>query len=527
MSVNGISKDMLTLLHLNDKHMPAASRDPLINSEMIITSNTTTINSEIEIITNDKVPYFKNFYNKENGDIIKITNTNNISESNNYTRTIIFNKKYKMFVLSKNINNYTKTLYICTPFDKLESNGIDMLDWGDYVVEIKNTSNMFTINGITKIYKKEIDKKSVRIIDFLILNIVAFGKVINFMSKIDSMANVIYTYDMFDLYKFDFQKSYDEVIKSKYNFCIESNILNKSIYNSIFTDISITDNKQVAIIRDNFGYILQHIMISRLLYYEGNIKEICSNDMERHILLGNTMKRLNTTYTDEFIIKDKNGNFVNIKNAGTLIFDTGNANVCIAGIDFLKKLGYSEKDFKPMLKTETSGVGKGSVSYNKYIELTLKIDPKVKNTSLNKEYTFVAFIGMETLPDTLLLGQSAESLRQFFQDSYCIGYNSDRAKYEQAKSQIMKDYDELNKKLDELINIHSKNIITEQAILIYATLNKNIFTRFLQLVNNKEDINKYDILINKLQQIKRLLESDPNKSVYGEIFNKTIGQYIK
>ena len=124
-------------------------------------------------------------------------------------------------------------MYICTPFDNLDkTNGIDMLAWYDYVIEIKNTNNTFTINGLAKIYKKELDNKPTRIIDFLILNITAFGKVINFMSRIESMSNIIYTYDMFDLYKFDFQKSYDDVIKTKYNFCIESNILNKSIYNS-------------------------------------------------------------------------------------------------------------------------------------------------------------------------------------------------------------------------------------------------------------------------------------------------------
>ena len=238
------------------------------------------------------------------------------------------------------------------------------------------------------------------------------------------------------------------------------------------------------------------------------------------------MKRLNTTYTDEFIIKDKSGNFVNIGKAGTLVFDTGNANVCIAGIDFLRKLGYGEKDFKQMLTTGASGVGKGSILYNKYIELTIKIDPKAKNTSLNKEYTFVAFVGMETLQDTLLLGQSAESLRQFFQDSYCIGYNSDRASYEQAKAQTMKDYDELNKQLDELIKIHSSNIITQHAVLIYSKLNISLLTHFLQLVDNKTDLNKYDILVNKLQQIKKLIENQPNKQYYGEIFNKIIGQYI-
>lgn len=520
MSVNGINKDMLTLLHLNDKHMPTALRDPLINTDMNITSKITTENSSIEKITNDMIPpYFKKYYNKENGDIIKIIN--------NYTRTIIFNKKYKMFIVSKNVNDYVKTLYICTPFNNLESNGIDMLDWDDYIVEIKNANHTFTINGLTKIYKKEIDKKSVRIIDFLILNIIAFGKVINFMSRIESMTNIIYTYDMFDLYKFDFQKSYDDVIKTKYNFCIESNILNKSIYNSIFTDISMTDNKQVAIIRDHFGYILQHIMITRLLLNEDNIKEICSNDMERHILLGNTMKRLNTTYNDEFMIKDKSGNFVNIKKAGTLIFDTGNENSCIVGINFLRKLGYNETDFKPMLTIETSGVGKGSISYNKYIDLTIKIDPSVKNISLNKEYTFVAFVGTETLQDILLLGQSARSLRQFFQDSYCIGYNSDREKYEQAKTQIMKDYDELNKKLDELIKIHSNNIISDKVYFIYMSINKNIFTRFLQLIDNKTELIKYENLISKVRHIKRLIENEPNKKLYDVIFNETIGHYIK
>jgi hypothetical protein len=287
-----------------------------------------------------------------------------------------------------------------------------------------------------------------------------------------------------------------------------------------------TNNKEVSMVRDNFGYILQHIMITLLLHNRDDIKEICSNDMERHILLGNTMKRLNTTYIDEFMIKDKNAQFINIMNAGQIIFDTGNANLCIVGIDFLKKLGYSDKDFKPMLETATSGVGKGSITYNRYIELTLKIDPKVKNTSLNKEYTFIAFVGMETLKDTLLLGQSAHSLRQFFQDSYCIGYNSDRVEYEKNKAQTNKDYNEINSILDELIQIHTNRLVIEKAIMMYAKLNTSLFTRFLQLVDNKTDLNKYDILINKLQQIKKLLESEPNKSVYGEIFNKIIGQYM-
>jgi hypothetical protein len=526
MSVNGINSNMLTFMHLNDKHMPVGSRDSSINYNITTSEPINTKSSTITKITIDNVPYFKKYYREENGDIIMIMN--NIDLLNNYKKSIIFNEKYKIFVLSKNINNIIKTLYICTPFDNLDkTNGIDMLDWYDYVIEIKNNSQIFIINGLVKIYKKELDNKPTRIIDFLILNITAFGKVINFMSRIESMSNIIYTYDMFDLYKFDFQKSYDDVIKTKYNFCIESNILNKSIYNSIFTDISMTNNKEVSMVRDNFGYILQHIMITRLLHNRDDIKEICSNDMERHILLGNTMKRLNTTYIDEFMIKDKNAQFINIMNAGQIIFDTGNANLCIVGIDFLKKLGYSDKDFKPMLETATSGVGKGSITYNRYIELTLKIDPKVKNTSLNKEYTFIAFVGMETLKDTLLLGQSAHSLRQFFQDSYCIGYNSDRVEYEKNKAQTNKDYNEINSILDELIQIHTNRLVIEKAIMMYAKLNTSLFTRFLQLVDNKTDLNKYDILINKLQQIKKLLESEPNKSVYGEIFNKIIGQYIK
>jgi hypothetical protein len=281
-----------------------------------------------------------------------------------------------------------------------------------------------------------------------------------------------------------------KLLKAKYNFCIESNILNKSIYNSIFTDITFTNNKQVILIRDNFGYILQHIMVSRLLSNKDNIKEICSNDMERHILLGNTMKRLNTTYTDEFIIKDKTGKFVNIKNAGTLIFDTGNASVCIVGIDFLKKLGYGEKDFKPMLTTETSGVGKGSVSYNKYVELTIKIDPINKNTSLDKEYSFVAFVGMETLQDTLLLGQSAQSLRQFFQDSYCIGYNSDRAKYEKERVLILPYINELKITLETLIKMHTSEYIGFKVNEQYELINQSFIKEFFTLIDNKDDIKR-------------------------------------
>jgi hypothetical protein len=526
MSVNGFDYRVLTFFHLNEKNMPVASRDSSIGSDIVVKDDLPikTTNSTIQKL-NMKLNNIKNFLNFYQDDDIIMTN---IDKTNNYNKSIIINKKYKTFILSKNNNNYVKTLYISSPFENLDkTNGIDMNDWVDYMVDIEKDGSTFTINGLVKIYKKEIDGKSTRMIDFLISYITIAGKVINFMSRIDDMSNINYTYDMFDLYKFDLQESYDKVIKVKYNFCIESNILNKSIYTSIFTDISISNNKEISLLRDNLGYILEHIMISRLVRNKDNIMDICKNAMERHYILGNTMKRLNTKYMKDFMIKNSKGAFVDINTAGEIIFDTGNSIVCIVGIDLLKKLEYNEKDFKPMPTTSTSGVGKDSVKYDKYIELTLKINPEVKNISLNKEYTFIAYVGKETLRDTLLLGQSAHSLRQFFQDSYCIGYNTDRQEYEQKRIKAITSLTKNNEILDTLIKMHVYNYIGTDAVIKYTELDILYLSAFLSIVDNMDDLRLYENTIQKIKTIKDLLSSEPNKSIYGEIFNKYIGDYIK
>jgi hypothetical protein len=229
----------------------------------------------------------------------------------------------------------------------------------------------------------------------------------------------------------------------------------------------------------------------------------------------------------DFMIKNSKGAFVDINTAGEIIFDTGNSIVCIVGIDLLKKLEYNEKDFKPMPTTSTSGVGKDSVKYDKYIELTLKINPEVKNISLNKEYTFIAYVGKETLRDTLLLGQSAHSLRQFFQDSYCIGYNTDRQEYEQKRIKAITSLTKNNEILDTLIKMHVYNYIGTDAVIKYTELDILYLSAFLSIVDNMDDLRLYENTIQKIKTIKDLLSSEPNKSIYGEIFNKYIGDYIK
>ena len=92
MSVNGINSNMLTFMHLNDKHMPVGSRDSSIDSNITISEPINMKSSTITKITIDNVPYFKKYYGEENGDIIMIMN--NIDLLNNYKKSIIFNEKY-------------------------------------------------------------------------------------------------------------------------------------------------------------------------------------------------------------------------------------------------------------------------------------------------------------------------------------------------------------------------------------------------------------------------------------------------
>jgi hypothetical protein len=521
MPVNGIDYKVLTFLYFSDKNEIKFTRDPsLMNDNIIINKNNNRHETEKTIITymSDidiiEMPYFKKYFLEDDLDVFHMKYTR-LREG--YNLELICNNKYKLFIMKKKINNYNKTLYILSPFNNLDNEiGCYMNEFVNYVVDINNN----IINGSVQIYKKN----DIEFIDFFLQNIQIQGKSINFMARIESMSDIKYTYDMFDLYKFDIQKSYDEVIKTKYNFCIESNILNKSIYTSIFTDISITNNKEVSLLRDNFGYILEHIMITKLVRSKDNIMDICKNDIERHYILGNTMKRLNTTYKKDFMIKNSKNVFVDINSAGKIIFDTGNANLCIVGIDFLRKLGYGDKDFKPMPTTSTSGVGKGSIEYDKYIVLTLKINPEVKNISLNKEYTFIAFVGKETLQDTLLLGQSAHSLRQFFQDSYCIGYNTDRQEYEQKRLRARDELNKINQTLDILIDMHRHNIISRDVTAEYRKLiNIHYLSVFLTIIDNNDDLILYENIIQKIRILKDLTSSGLNNQIYGNSFNIIFG----
>ena len=521
MPVNGIDYKVLTFLYFSDKNEVKFIRDPsLMNDNIIINQINNRYNTDNSVITymSDidiiKMPYFKKYFLEDDLDVFHMKYT---KIRDGYELELICNKKYKLFITKKEFNNYIKTLYILSPFSNLDiETGGYMNDFVNYVIDINNN----IINGSVQIYKN----KDIKYIDFFLDNIQIQGTIINFMSRIESMRDIKYTYDMFDLYKFDLQKSYDEVIKTKYNFCIESNILNKSIYTSIFTDISISNNKEVSLLRDNFGYILEHIMITKLVRSKDNIMDICKNDMERHYILGNTMKRLNTTYKKDFMIKNSNDVFVDINSAGKIIFDTGNPSICIVGIDFLMKLGYGDKDFKPMPTALTSGVGKGSIEYDKYIVLTLKINPEVKNISLNKEYTFIAFVGKETLHDTLLLGQSAHSLRQFFQDSYCIGYNTDRQEYEQKRLRARNELNKINETLDLLIEMHSRNIIGESVTIEYRKLiNIKYLSEFLAIIDNTDDLILYENTIQKIRRLKDLTSRGLNNQIYGKTFNIIFG----
>ncbi len=403
--------------------------------------------------------------------------------SNEITSTIRPNNN-SIYTSELNLNNKTKKFIIIRRTDTeiyqftITANYETGLNQTNYIETTTPANFSITINknGQTDLFEGEV---TIRLevsptcnFDFTI------NKINNENCSFKFITNSV---ESFFLKDFNFQESYDRMKESRYNACIESTLLNKHIYNTLYTNESLNNSAQLLNTLNRYGGILEEIL--KYKYTNNtNIRNICSNENERKKILKNVMKRINTTFKeDEFLIKNSSDRFITLTQLNLnsvidnsdfkIVFDTGNSSVTTIGIDLVAALGLREKH---IFDTKSFGVTGHSSINNTYVDVELKMNPNNTNISLesDKIYKFKAMVTHNSLKNTLLLGQSAEGLKSFFDNSYCVGFNFLRQKSDQEMNEIK-----------EQLNIFLRNIFEILCITVYLFLSAKYNTIDVRLLN--------------------------------------------
>jgi len=430
---------------------------------------------------------------------IEAISTYSRNNNNLYTR---ISDKHKVFNCERKFGEYNyKLQIICELSSFTDDSKRKTLDDKpcDYLLTITNETNSVSFTFLGKIV---IGKK------------LSIQKINNINIKKDG-SHIEYDRDSIDVFRitpFNFQESYDR-LKKTINYCPESTILYKQLYNNFYTNLYFQNTDYAPIITKNFGILMENILINIVNKKRESITKICSTQDLRNNLLRNTMKRINTQFFDGFQIKNKKDKFVDIsKTGGHITFDTGNATISIIDEDLVDELKLDKISFFPIV---ISGVTSDATSNNKlskYVEVELKLPPNIE-TIPDKVYKIKAYVKTKevgNLSKQLLLGQSALGLKLFFDDSYCIGYNDTRQKYEanillhktkledldlkEQSKPIFDDtkveynnYSKLETIIETLITLKSLSSIIIDDQDSYTKLN-DLYTKYRNIFDNKDQI---------------------------------------
>lgn len=450
---------------------------------------------------------------KEMHDKKQFRETDNIKMEGVYLKLIsdnlvlLINNEHK--ITKFNYNNMDVSLKI--NYSNLKDDQLQMIQPSEIIIKYDD----ITFIGTYLIAKNE----GVRIDELIIQKIIH--------NDIELKLNIsVNIKNFFRQNEYNFQENYD-YIKTNYNYCIESTILYKHIYNALFSSYYIEYPNIYKILVNKFGEVINKILETNIEKYKNNIKNVCNNEPHRINLLSNVMKRINTTNTKNFLIKNKAGNYINIPQDSNIIFDTGNANITIVDEGFLLKLGYDLK--RDLIKSPSISVGGvivGATSkYDKSIELSLKLDSRNTNIYIGEsEYKVIAYIKNNSRNMyTLLLGQSSLGLKPFFDNSFCVGYDSDRKSYELAEKRNNELYDklislyekekkvidEINKFIEDLKNRGApKEIIIREIQLNFNVSNyNNIFDFYINFKQISPTILKDMIKIQKIKELSVIFDN--------------------
>ena len=245
------------------------------------------------------------------------------------------------------------------------------------------------------------------------------------------------------------------------------------------------------------------------------------------MILSNIMKRIETTQRDGVFIKKSDNTFLQLKSLNNnfkLIFDTGNASHTIITKDIVTALGLIPKK---TFAIQLSGVAGASamIKTNTYVDIELYFDPNLTNINIDKRFKFRAYVQESGLTNTILLGQSSYGLKQFFDNSYCIGYDSSRLEYERNKKFAEESYKEYEQILSQTLKFFQNIDKFDYSLYskVMLDIHKINVSELLGYIDYDMIDKLYDIVKNILENIdKRKIEIDKYKSVPGfkEIIEK-------
>lgn len=501
------NKTIFLTYDIKNNKLSAIRDKDLVDKNIVLTFENKSIDTDIcnYSLINSSESFIHRIFNiglsEEN--ILKVKKDTSIVELSN---------DYKLFYIKYNNNNIEYEFIFMCNINNLESDfyykNKDNTKYNFILNIIDNNPNASIINYIIK-GKCQI-RKSIR-------KDIQTGK---FLTEILFDINKINDYDcdikdIIDLpslliSQFNFQISYDK-LKIQENYCPESTILFKHIYNTYLTNKMIENYDFYKFLQDNFGNLLEQILFNNIRNNKDNISDICKTDKKNNILQ-NVMKRINTIYDKGILIKNGSGNFIDIKTLSKnydVIFDTGNSAITTISNDLVKELGLTPKKG---FEFHTFGVAGESakITHNTYVILELKFDPQNTNINIDKTFKIKAYI--DNVPNTnrILLGQSLEGLKLFFDNSYCIGYNDDKQIYIQKYNEFNQAYNiqyKIFKKIYDKIIKKDDTLISDLYELQRTNKDLDFSGIYLIYDMNNIDIDKEEELYNLIKNIITLIPS--------------------
>jgi hypothetical protein len=244
--------------------------------------------------------------------------------------------------------------------------------------------------------------------------------------------------------------------------------------------------------------------------------------------MNNDTKKYMTMNEIKKLYKDRNPGVNDHENNMNVTFDSGNANYSLIGEKLANILNLT---LIPIPYSTGQGVSGGPVRYTHITTINIKFNENESHNfdtsyDLSKSYIINAYVASGNMDYTLLLGQSSDGLKRFFDDKYCIYYDHERIYNERWLSKtIEKTHDYLLKLNDDI-----KKLIIDNSTSSFMSFNMTMLTYNTHLFNIDKDtellIELYSNTMKLYEIIKKLPENFNIANITKENLISAIGKII-